>query len=170
MHPAEWVTLHNIWACLFRRCTCGLLIDIYGIHEAHLNTFVWWTDSVSFFPFMVFMLWQRLDPRQVFCSYLVILLCSLSDHQQMYMYPYVSLSCAQEQSSAEGGRRGGWPSQTPARGNWPQPWDQTCQTWPCWHGWRRWAQHSFLMEALARQYHMVISQHPLAEALRWLCP
>ena len=75
----------------------------------------------------------------------------------MYMYPYVSLSCAQEQSSAEGGRRGGWPSQTPARGNWPQPWDQTCQTWPCWHGWRRWAQHSFLMEAPARQYHMVIS-------------
>ena len=42
---------------------------------------------------MVFMLWQRLDPRQVFCSYLVILLCSLSDHQQMYMYPYVSLMC-----------------------------------------------------------------------------
>ena len=30
---------------------------------------------------MVFMLWQRLDPRQVFCSYLVILLCSLSDPQ-----------------------------------------------------------------------------------------
>ena len=50
---------------------------------------------------MVFMLWQRLDPRQVFCSYLVILLYSLSDYR-LHVCSHVHRNKAQQKEGDEG--------------------------------------------------------------------